>query len=109
MKLHIATYYSSPNRQLNTDLLQHLDTLTNTIITGDLNAHHTYLLDRYDNPKGFQLVQFLAKSKQQVLEIPGPTRVPNIGQNPTSPDKILTRHNLHKHTHTHTTVTHFLP
>ena len=99
MILHIATYYSSPVRQLNTDILQHFDTLSNTIITGDLNAHHTYLQDSNDNPKCFQLVQFLAKSKQQILEIPGPTRVPNIGQNPTSPDIILTRHNLHKHTH----------
>ena len=104
MILHIATYYSSPVRQLNTDLLQHLDTLSNTIITGDLNAHRTYLQDRYDKPKGFQLVKFLAKSKQQALEIPGPTRVPHIRQNPTSPDKILTRYNLHKHTHNCSTL-----
>ena len=93
--LHIATYYSSPHRQLNIELLTHIDTMTNTIITGDLNAHHTFLLDRYDNAKGSQLIDFLTQSKQQILHTPGPTRVPNMGQLPTSPDKILTRYNIH--------------
>ena len=93
--LHIATYYSSPNRQLNIDLLTHVDTMTNTIITGDFNAHHTFLQDRYDSAKGSQLIDFLTQSKQQILHTPGPTRVPNMGQLPTSPDKILTRYNIH--------------
>ena len=98
LTLHIATYYSSPNRQLNTDLLTFFDTKTNTIITGDFNAHHTFFQDRYDNVKGSQLINFLMQSKQQILHTPGPTRVPNIGQLPTSPDKILIRYNIHTQT-----------
>ena len=96
--LHIAIYYSSPNRQLNIDLLTHIDTMTNTIINGDFNAHNTFHQDRYDNAKGSQLINFLTQSKQQILHTPGPTRVPNIGQLPTSPEKILTRYNIHMKT-----------
>ena len=71
--------------------------MTNTIITGDFNAHHTFLQDRYDNAKGSQLINFLIQSKQQILHTPGPTRVPNIGQLPTSPDKIQRITSTQKH------------
>lgn len=92
--VHVASLYSPPTSRLPIPLLQYLSTLSNIVITTDINAHHELLHDNRRNPKGTQLATLLPNLSYIQIPLPAPTRTPYLNQNFTTPDKIFTSHRL---------------
>jgi hypothetical protein len=102
--LHIANIYIPPRDQNNpnidndiTNCLDYVTSLTNTIITADVNAHHMAWYSPTDDHRGHLIADIIDNSNHLILNKDTPTRIPAINQQPTSPDITTVTDHLHRH------------
>ena len=106
--LHVSNIYIPPRDTTNplhtqedeiiTASFTYLTSLSNSIITGDINAHSNLWHSPITDHRGTHIQDILNNSDHIVLNTNTPTRVPNNAQQqPTSPDitSISSSHYLH--------------
>lgn len=106
--LHITNIYIPPRQTTDPDHLtedtditntfNYLDTLTNHIISGDINAHSTTWHSNTDDHRGTLIADLLQQSTHIILNTDTPTRLPHIDQSPTSPDITTASNNIANNT-----------
>jgi Exonuclease III len=93
---HVTTIYSPPKSNIPIDLIKQLSKLDRLIILGDFNAHHHHFGDATNNKQGRQLLDVITTTRLQIVQLPGPTRIPSHSQQHfTSPDKVLCTNNVY--------------
>ena len=107
--LHIANIYIPPRNTRNPNhnnedqtieqCLQYITTNTNTILTGDINAHSQTWYSAYNDHRGEIISTYITNSNHTFLNTNTPTRKPNnINQQNTSPDITTIEEHLKRHT-----------
>ena len=86
----------SPKNNIPIELIKQLSKLDRLIILGDFNAHHHHFGDAINNKQGRQLLDVITTTRLKIVQLPGPTRVPNHSQQHfTSTDKVLCTNNIY--------------
>jgi hypothetical protein len=101
--IHITNIYIPP-RDCNTpntdnditNCLIYSTSLTNSIITADINAHHRAWYSPTTDHRGTLIADIVLNSNHLILNQDTPTRIPARNQQPTSPDITTATDNLHQ-------------
>jgi hypothetical protein len=101
--IHLTNIYIPPRDCNNpitdndiTNCLIYCTSLTNSIITADINAHHRTWYSPTTDHRGSLIADILLNSNHLILNHDTPTRIPARDQQPTSPDITTATDNLHQ-------------
>ena len=97
-----STHYKTANKDIQ-HCIQHITTIPDSILTGDVNAHSSFWHSYTDAHRGQLIAEVISNSDHISLNTDTPTRVPNNAfQQTSSPDITTVSNTLYNRTSLHT-------
>ena len=84
-----STHYKTANKDIQ-HYIQHITTITHSVLTGDVNAHSSLWHSYTDDHRGQLIAEVISNSDHISLNTDTPTRVPNTSFQQTSSPNITT-------------------